>query len=191
MTSKKEPREGIFHANISNVGTDFFTGVPVQIEKTNPAEIALDLVDICARYMLGEFDDSEMQQDKQKRDFFMSVGMALLAMAHPANDTLYITVKHLISQWDRAINDWENDDAKHDAKVAELDEKTENMLDEHVDMVAEIACLWKRMLYLHNKLKIKLKSEISMEINDEILELSKVVSEIDLKAKENEANKDV
>jgi hypothetical protein len=120
MPSKKL-REGVCHATVSSIGTDWFSASFKRIERTNPAEIAVNLVNLCAQQFIVDTDEEKAEH--VRRNFLMACGMTLLAMAQPVEKVLDAPMKDTISKWELALNDWEQDDAIRERKGPELLEK--------------------------------------------------------------------
>jgi len=173
----KKPREGVYHVTVTSIGNDFFSAGFKRIERTNPAEIAINLVNICAEQMLGFMHDDDPEDDHKKRDFFMAVGMVLMTMAHPMDKCLYRPLKSTLAHWQEALNDWEQDEKKFDAKKADLSIKTENIVEAYKDFALELKALWEMLVKLHEKTTNEITDDVKKEMHDLMQETVKEITE--------------
>jgi len=172
----KKPREGVYHATVTSIGNDFFSAGLKRMERTNPAELAINLVNLCAEQMLGLMHD-DPEDDHNKRDFFMAVGMVLMTMAQPMDKCLYRPLKSTIDHWQEALNDWEQDEKKFEAKKAELSFETENIVEAYKDFALELKALWEMLVKLHEKTTNEITDDVKKEIHDLLQETVKEITE--------------
>jgi len=183
MPGKKKPRDNVSHIRVSSIGNDYCSSGYGEIERTNPAEIAIKVVNLCAEDLLGIHKD-DPETDHEKRDFFMAVGMTLLQMAQPNDECMYRPLVRTLECWKQALNDYEDDKKKHDEKKAELDAVQEDVPKHHEDILKNIGWMWKEMQRLHVIVRGNVEQIMSQEILDMVGEVSKLVDKINDKERE-------
>ena len=123
MTTKKR-KEGLFHATVTSIGTDFASAGYKRHEDTNPAKLAMWLVARVAGRCVGE-DDNDPKVEREKRNFFVSVGVGLLKYAELTDESIVKPIKDIVEQWETLLNEWEQDEEKFEAKKKELAENAQ------------------------------------------------------------------
>jgi hypothetical protein len=123
MTTKKRI-EGLFHVTVTSLGTDFGSQGFKRHEDTNPAKIAMWLVTRTAESCVG-LDDDDPKTEREKRNFFVSVGVGLLKYAQLTDESLAKPIKDIVEQWEILLTEWEQDKEKYEAKKKELVEKAQ------------------------------------------------------------------
>ncbi len=118
MPSKKI-RENVFHVRVGAIGTDTFSASYGRMENTNPAKLALSLVNLCTTDLL-HCNPDKPGDDKMRRDFFMAVGLYLIQMAVPTDEANGKPLKDILAQCELLLNQWEMDAPKRDAEFDKL-----------------------------------------------------------------------
>lgn len=117
----KKNRENVYHVNLTNAGTDTDSLLFKRTEDTNPAALAVRVVSLLSKAFVGTSDDVE----KERRNFFLSVGVSLLKMSSPDNKALDIKVEELLDQWKLLLNEWEQDDETFNRKYEDIKKEIE------------------------------------------------------------------
>jgi hypothetical protein len=118
MPSKKI-RENVFHVRVGAIGTDTFSASYGRMENTNPAKLALSLVNLCTGDLL-HCNPDKADDNKMQRDFFLSVGLCLVQMAVPNDEANAKPLKEILAQCEVLLNQWEMDAPKRDAEFDKL-----------------------------------------------------------------------
>jgi hypothetical protein len=115
----KKIRDNVFHVRVGAIGTDTFSASYGRMENTNPAKLALSLVNLCTTDLL-HCNPDKPEDNKMQRDFFMAVGLGLVKMAEPNDVASAMPLKDIVAKWDILLNQWEMDAPKRDAEFEKL-----------------------------------------------------------------------
>lgn len=107
---------------VTSIGSDFASHGFKRHEDTNPAKLAMWLVARMADSCIG-LDDRDPKVEREKRNFFVSVGVGMLKYAELNDESLAKPMKEVVDQWETLLNEWEQDEEKFKAKNDELKEK--------------------------------------------------------------------
>jgi hypothetical protein len=118
MPSKKI-RENVFHVRVGAIGTDTFSASYGRMENTNPAKLALSLVDLCTTDLL-HCNPDKPEDNQMQRDFYMTVGLCLVKMAAPNDEANAAPLKDTLAKCELLLNQWEMDAPKRDAEFEKL-----------------------------------------------------------------------